>query len=311
MRILFMGTPDFASEILRAIAGTQNEIVGVVSQPDKPKGRGHKFVPTDVKVTAESLGLTVYQPETLKDGAFEGILDNLKPDMIVVAAYGKILPEYILNYPEYGCVNVHASLLPKYRGAAPIQWSIINGDEETGVCIMKMEKGLDTGDIISVEKTPIGEYETAGELFDRLAKLGGKLLVRTIAEMENSTAILCTKQDGSQSTYAEKITKETAKIDWSQSCEKISKLICGMSPFPGAYTTYKNEMVKIYEAVKTNGEGKNGEILGIEKNKGLKVACGSGALYIKTVQFPGLKRMNVEDYARGHEIENGIVLGDE
>lgn len=311
MKILFMGTPDFASEILRAISETENEIVGVVSQPDKPKGRGHKLVPTDVKVTAESLGLTVYQPETLKDGAFSDKLNELAPDMIVVAAYGKILPEYILNYPEYGCINVHASLLPKYRGAAPIQWSIINGDEETGVCIMKMEKGLDTGDIISVTKTPIGEYETAGELFDRLAKLGGKLLVETISEMENSTAILCTKQDDSKSTYAEKITKETAKIDWSQDCNKISKLICGMSPFPGAYTTYKNETVKIYEAEKTNGEGACGEILGIEKNKGLKVACGSGALYIKTVQFPGLKRMNIEDYARGHEMENGVILGDE
>lgn len=310
MKILFMGTPDFASEILRAISDTENEIVGVVSQPDKPKGRGHKFVPTDVKVTAEELGLTVYQPETLKDVAFKGILSELAPDMIVVAAYGKILPEYILNYPRYGCINVHASLLPKYRGAAPIQWSIINGDEETGVCIMKMEKGLDTGDIISVTKTPIGEYETAGELFDRLAKLGGELLVKTIPAIENGTAEY-QSQDDALSSYAEKITKETAKIDWSQDSQKISKLICGMSPFPGAYTTYKNETVKIYEAEKTNGEGRNGEILGIEKNKGLKVACGTGALYIKTVQFPGLKRMNVEDYARGHEIVNGTVLGDE
>ena len=311
MKILFMGTPDFASEILRAISETDNDIVGVVSQPDKPKGRGHKLVPTDVKVTAESLGLTVYQPETLKNGAFSDKLNELAPDMIVVAAYGKILPEYILNYPEFGCINVHASLLPKYRGAAPIQWSIINGDEETGVCIMKMEKGLDTGDIISVLKTPIGEYETAGELFARLAKLGGKLLVDTIAEMSSATAILCTKQDESKSTYAEKITKELSIIDWTLPNHKISKLICGMSPFPGAVTTYKGEMFKIYEAEKTNGEGECGEILGIEKNKGLKVACGNGALYIKTVQFPGLKRMNVEDYARGHEIENGVILGEE
>ena len=310
MKILFMGTPDFASEILRAISETENEIVGVVSQPDKPKGRGHKLVPTDVKVTAESLGLTVYQPETLKDGAFSDKLNELAPDMIIVAAYGKILPEYILNYPEYGCINVHASLLPKYRGAAPIQWSIINGDEKTGVAIMKMEKGLDTGDIISVSETPIGEYETAGELFDRLAKLGGKLLVETIPEIENGTAVY-TKQDDGNSTYAEKITKELSKIDWTLSNDKISKLICGMSPFPGAVTAYKGEMFKIYEAEKTNGEGESGEILGIEKNKGLKVACGSGALYIKTVQFPGLKRMNIEDYARGHEIVNGVILGDE
>ncbi len=310
MKILFMGTPDFASEILRAISETENEIVGVVSQPDKPKGRGHKLVPTDVKVTAESLGLTVYQPETLKDGAFSDKLNEIAPDMIVVAAYGRILPEYILNYPRYGCINVHASLLPKYRGAAPIQWSIINGDEKTGVAIMKMEKGLDTGDIISVSETPIGEYETAGELFDRLAKLGGKLLVDTIPEIQNGTAVY-TKQDDSKSTYAEKITKELSKIDWTLSNDKISKLICGMSPFPGAVTAYKGEMFKIYEAEKTNGEGAFGEILGIEKNKGLKVACGGGALYIKTVQFPGLKRMNIEDYARGHEIVNGTILGDE
>lgn len=310
MKILFMGTPDFASEILRAISETDNEIVGVVSQPDKPKGRGHKLVPTDVKVMAESLGLTVYQPETLKDGAFSDTLNDLAPDMIVVAAYGKILPEYILNYPEYGCINVHASLLPKYRGAAPIQWSIINGDEKTGVAIMKMEKGLDTGDVVSVYETPIGEYETAGELFDRLAKLGGELLVKTIPEIENGTAVY-TKQDDSKSTYAEKITKELSIIDWTLSNDKISKLICGMSPFPGAVTTYKGEMFKIYEAEKTNGEGECGEILGIEKNKGLKVACGNGALYIKTVQFPGLKRMNIEDYARGHEIVNGVILGDE
>ena len=310
MKILFMGTPDFASEILRAISETDNEIVGVVSQPDKPKGRGHKLVPTDVKVMAESLGLTVYQPETLKDGAFSETLNTLAPDMIVVAAYGRILPEYILNYPRYGCINVHASLLPKYRGAAPIQWSIINGDEKTGVAIMKMEKGLDTGDVISVSETPIAEYETAGELFDRLAKLGGELLVKTIPEIENGTAVY-KKQDESQSTYAEKITKELSKIDWTLSNDKISKLICGMSPFPGAVTVYNGEMFKIYEAEKTNGEGECGEILGIEKNKGLKVACGNGALYIKTVQFPGLKRMNIEDYARGHEIANGVILGDE
>lgn len=310
MKILFMGTPDFASEILRAISETDNEIVGVVSQPDKPKGRGHKLVPTDVKVMAESLGLTVYQPETLKDGAFSETLNTLAPDMIVVAAYGRILPEYILNYPRYGCINVHASLLPKYRGAAPIQWSIINGDEKTGVAIMKMEKGLDTGDVISVSETPIAEYETAGELFDRLAKLGGELLVKTIPEIENGTAVY-KKQDESQSTYAEKITKELSKIDWTLSNDKISKLICGMSPFPGAVTVYNGEMFKIYEAEKTNGEGECGEILGIEKNKGLKVACGNGALYIKTVQFPGLKRMNIEDYARGHEIVNGVILGDE
>ena len=308
MKILFMGTPDFASESLRALIKSENEIVGVVSQPDRPKGRGHKLVPTDVKVTAQEAGLTVYQPESLKNEAFLPTLEELNPDIIVVAAYGRILPEYILNYPRYGCINVHASLLPKYRGAAPIQRAVLNGDDETGVCIMKMEKGLDTGDIISVKSTAIGEYETSGELFDRLAKIGGDLLVRTIKDIETGNAVY-TKQDDEKSTYAEKITKETACIDWEKSSTEISKQICAMNPFPGAYTTYMGDTLKIYEAEKTEGEGKPGQILGIEKKKGLKVACKNGAIYIKTVQFAGLKRMNIEDYARGHKIETDIILG--
>lgn len=308
MKILFMGTPDFASESLRALIKSENEIVGVVSQPDRPKGRGHKLVPTDVKVTAQEAGLTVYQPELLKNEAFLPTLEELNPDIIVVAAYGRILPEYILNYPRYGCINVHASLLPKYRGAAPIQRAVLNGDDETGVCIMKMEKGLDTGDIISVKSTAIGEYETSGELFDRLAKIGGDLLVRTIKDIETGNAVY-TKQDDEKSTYAEKITKETACIDWEKSSTEISKQICAMNPFPGAYTTYMGDTLKIYEAEKTEGEGKPGQILGIEKKKGLKVACKNGAIFIKTVQFAGLKRMNIEDYARGHKIETDIILG--
>ena len=308
MKILFMGTPDFASESLRALIKSENEIVGVVSQPDRPKGRGHKLVPTDVKVTAEEAGLAVYQPESLKNEAFLPTLEELNPDIIVVAAYGRILPEYILNYPRYGCINVHASLLPKYRGAAPIQRAVLNGDDETGVCIMKMEKGLDTGDIISVKSTAIGEYETSGELFDRLAKIGGDLLVRTIKDIETGNAVY-TKQDDEKSTYAEKITKETACIDWEKSSTEISKQICAMNPFPGAYTTYMGDTLKIYEAEKTEGEGKPGQILGIEKKKGLKVACKNGAIFIKTVQFAGLKRMNIEDYARGHKIETDIILG--
>ena len=308
MKILFMGTPDFASESLRALIKSENEIVGVVSQPDRPKGRGHKLVPTDVKVTAQEAGLTVYQPESLKNEAFLPTLEELNPDIIVVAAYGRILPEYILNYPRYGCINVHASLLPKYRGAAPIQRAVLNGDDETGVCIMKMEKGLDTGDIIAVKSTAIGEYETSGELFDRLAKIGGDLLVRTIKDIETGNAVY-TKQDDEKSTYAEKITKETACIDWEKSSTQISKQICAMNPFPGAYTTYMGDTLKIYEAEKTEGEGKPGQILGIEKKKGLKVACKNGAIFIKTVQFAGLKRMNIEDYARGHKIETDIILG--
>ncbi len=310
MKILFMGTPDFAAEILDAVAKTSHEVVGAVSQPDKPKGRGHKLVPTDVKVKAEELGIEVYQPQTLKDESFFDTLKELSPDMIIVAAYGKILPEYIINYPKYGCINVHASILPKYRGAAPIQWSIINGDAVTGVSIMRMDKGLDTGDVVAVKETAIGEYETAGELFDRLSKIGAELMVDTIDEIESGKATY-TPQNHSQSSYAEKITKETAVIDWTKDSTAVSKLVCGMSPFPGAITTYKGEVVKIYETEKSEGTGKPGEILGIIKGKGLKVACGNGAVFVKTVQFAGSKRMNVEDYARGHEILDGVILGEE
>lgn len=308
MNILFMGTPDFAAVILDSLSKTGHNIVGAVSQPDKPKGRGHKLIPTDVKIKAEELGINVYQPETLKNESFLSVLDELKPDMIVVAAYGKILPDYIIDYPRYGCINVHASLLPKYRGAAPIQHAIMNGDKETGVCIMKMDKGLDTGDVISVFKTPIGEYETAGELFDRLAVIGANLLVDTIPFIENQTAVYEPQME-SESTYAAKITKETALIDWNMPSDKVSKLIYAMNPFPGAFSSYLGNVLKIYDAEKTDGNGVPGEILGIEKKKGMKVACKDGALYIKTVQFAGLKRMNIEDYARGHNVLIGTVLG--
>ena len=308
MKILFMGTPDFAAAVLEELAKSEHEIVGAVSQPDKPKGRGHKLVPTDVKVMAEKYGIAVFQPEKLKDEAFLPCLKELNPDMIVVAAYGKILPDYIIDYPQYGCINVHASILPRYRGAAPIQSAILNGDKTTGVSIMKMDYGLDTGDIVSIEETEIGEYETAGELFARLALIGAKLLVKTVSKIENGEAEY-TKQDESLSTYAPKITKETAKIDWNRPAAEISKLICAMNPFPAAFSTYNGEIFKIYDAVVTDGNGESGKIAGLEKNKGLKVYCQKDALYIKTVQFAGSKRMNIEDYARGHEIEEGLVLG--
>ena len=185
MRILFMGTPDFAAESLNAMVNAGLDVVGVISQPDKPKGRGHKLVPTEVKVAAQAAGIEVYQPTKLKNNALMPLLDELKPELIVVTAYGRILPQYIINYPKYGCINVHASLLPKLRGAAPIQWSIINGDEITGVTTMKMDEGLDTGDILLTRQTQIGEYETAEELFGRLAKIGGELLIETIKNIKN------------------------------------------------------------------------------------------------------------------------------
>ena len=307
MRILFMGTPDFAAMVLKRLAETEHDIIGAVSQPDKPKGRGHKLVPTDVKKVAEELNIPVYQPETLKNEAFRDTLSALAPDMIVVAAYGRILPGYIIDYPRFGCVNVHASLLPKYRGAAPIQWSVINGEKKTGVTIMRMDRGLDTGDIITMAETEIGEYETSGELFDRLAVIGSELLVGAIDAVDNGNAKY-KKQNEENSTYAPMITRETAVIDWTKSAAAVSKHICGMNPYPGAITSYEGVPVKVYEAEKTSAEGRPGEIMGIVKKKGLLVACGEGGLYLKTVQFAGSKRMNAEDYARGHEIKEGVIL---
>ncbi|MGN0164395.1 MAG: methionyl-tRNA formyltransferase [Candidatus Ornithomonoglobus sp.] len=310
MKILFMGTPDFAAAILDRLSKTEHEIIGAVSQPDKPKGRGHKLMPTDVRLKAEELGIPVYQPQTLKGEAFLPQLKILKPDMIIVAAYGKILPRYIIDFPKYGCINVHASLLPKYRGAAPIQWAIINGDETTGVSIMRMDYGLDTGDVISVAETTIGKYETSAQLFERLAVIGGELLVCAIEQIADGTAKYKRQKD-SEHTYAPMISKKDAVIDWYRSAEEISKLICGMNSYPLAQTTYKGKSLKIADAEITDAvNGRPGEVIGLVKKRGLLVGCGKGALYLKNVQFEGSKRMYVEDYARGHNIESGVILGE-
>lgn len=309
MKILFMGTPDFAAVTLKAMINAGLNIAGVVSQPDRPKGRGHRMVPTEVKAAALEAGLNVYQPEKIKNGELQEVLDALKPDVIVVVAYGKILPDYIIDYPRYGCVNVHASLLPKYRGAAPIQWAIVNGEKTTGVTTMKMDSGLDTGDMLLKEETEIGEYETAEELFDRLAKIGGKLLVKTLEGLENGS-ITPVAQEHEKHTYAPMISKETGIIDWTKSAREISKLICGMNSWPLASTKYKGGVLKIAAAKVCNDTSDKapGTILALEKGRGLKISCGEGTLYIETAQFPNSKKMNVEDYARGHEVEIGTVL---
>ena len=310
MRILFMGTPDFAAETLNAMVSVGLDVRAAVSQPDKPKGRGHKLMPTDVKTAAQAADIPVYQPQSLKNNELIPLLDEIKPELIVVAAYGKILPEYIINYPKYGCINVHASLLPKYRGAAPIQRAIIDGESETGVTIMQMDKGLDTGDMLMSVKTQIGRYETAGELFDRLAVMGGELLVKAVHAIENGN-INPVKQNDSEHTYAPMLSKADGKIDWTKSAYEISKLICGMNPWPVAYTEYNGEPLKITETYadeENDSEGMPGEIISLEKGKGLRIVTGKGTLYVKTAQFYGSKRMNVEDYARGHEIKIGTVL---
>ncbi len=306
MKVLFMGTPDIAATCLLALFESDIELVGAVSQPDKPKGRGHKMMPTDVKVAAEKIGIPVFQPESLKNGELQPVLDELKPDIIAVVAYGKILPKYIIDYPKYGCINMHASLLPKLRGAAPIQWAVINGDKKTGATTMLMDEGLDTGDMLLSEEIEIGEYETSEELFERMATLGGKLLVKTIQEIREIKPV---PQEHEKHTYAPMIKKEMAHIDWTKTTDEISKLICGMNSWPMAYSLLEGEAVKIISARKGGAvNGKCGEIIGYEKGKGLRVKTSDGSIYILVAQFPNSKRMGIDEYLRGHKIENGTVF---
>lgn len=303
-----MGTPDFAVPCLDILIKSRHDVCGVVTQPDKPQGRGHKLTPTPVKKLAAEHQIPVFQPETLKDFAFEAELKRLNPDMIVVVAYGKILPEYILDFPKFGCINMHASLLPKYRGAGPIQWSVINGEEKTGITSMLMEKGLDTGDMLLKVETGIGEYETAGELHDRLMIMGAELLLKTVEKAEKGE-LKPEKQNDEESCYAPMISKETAKIDWSRSARVVSKLIAGMNSWPIAHTLYKGEILKIYRAVvKGAARGKTGQILAADE-KGLEILCGDGVSILATeVQFAGSKPMKVRDYLNGHSIEVGEIL---
>ncbi len=308
MKILFMGTPDFAVPCLDILIKSRHDVCGVLTQPDKPQGRGHKLTPPPVKKLAAEHQIPVFQPETLKDFAFEAELQRLNPDMIVVVAYGKILPEYILDFPKYGCINMHASLLPKYRGAGPIQWSVINGEENTGITSMLMEKGLDTGDMLLKVETGIGEYETAGELHDRLMIMGAELLLETVEKAEKGE-LKPEKQNDEESCYAPMISKETAKIDWSRSARVVSKLIAGMNSWPIAHTLYKGENLKIYRAVvKGAARGKTGQILAADES-GLEILCGDGVSILATeVQFAGSKPMKVRDYLNGHSIEVGEIL---
>ncbi len=307
MKILFMGTPDFAVPCLEQLLQSGHTVVGVVSQPDQPRGRGHKLMPPAVKACAMEHGLAVYQPETLRDGAFEDVLCKTNPELIVVVAYGKILPKYILEYPPYGCVNVHASLLPKYRGAAPIQWSVINGEKETGVTTMYMAEGLDTGDMILKTETPIGMEETYGELHDRLAVLGAQLLDQTIEQIQSGTAPRIPQKD-EDSCYAPMLNKETGHIDWNRSAKEILSLIRGTNPWPMSYGLYAGVPMKVIGAVSAEKKsGKPGEILFAEK-EGICIACGDGAILVKELQMQGSKRMDVASYLNGHKIQVGTIL---
>lgn len=304
MNVVYMGTPDFAVLPLEAIINAGHTVTGVFTQPDKPKGRGYVLTPPPVKECALKYNISVFQPKSMKDGEVLSILKELNPDIIVVVAFGKLLPKDILDLPKYGCVNVHASLLPKYRGAGPIQWCVLNGETETGVTTMKMAEGLDTGDMLLKAPTQIGENETAGELHDRLAQLGASLIVETITALENNE-IIPQKQDDSLSNYAPMLTKDLCKIDWSKSAQEIHNQVRGLNPWPIALASVNGKRVKIYSTTVSDKTGEAGKVV---CEKPLTVACGNGSVVINELQPEGKKRINSQDFVRGYRITKDTVF---
>ncbi len=307
MRIVYMGTPDFAATVLGGLCDAGHDVVGVISQPDRPKNRGMQMVMTAVKAEALQRGLPVFQPETLKDGAIKPYLDEMQPDIIVVVAYGRLLPQYVLTYPKHGCINMHASLLPKYRGAAPIQWSMINGEKETGITAMHMEAGLDTGDIILQKKTDILPSDTAESLHDRLADIAVQTAIESLAKIEKGTATR-QKQDDNLASYAPLLQKDTGRIDWTASSDSIVNLVRGLSPRPGAYTFWNEARVKVLSAEKTIGNGRAGEVL--DSQDRLVVATGDGAIEITMMQLPGKRAMTASACMQGNRIQKQTILGE-
>lgn len=305
MRILFMGTPEFAVASLKRLVEDGHELCGVLTQPDKPKNRGMKLIPTPVKEYALTKNLPVFQPQKARDGEAMSIVRQLDPELIVVAAYGKILPEELLNYPKYGSINVHSSLLPKYRGAAPINWAILNGEAETGVSIMYMAAALDAGDVIAQARTPIGPDEDAQTLTARLAELGAVTLSETVTALENGFATR-TPQDESAFTYAPMLSRELSPIDWTRSAHAINCQIRGLIPWPAASTdAVTGEAMKVFRSVETGEQtaAKPGTVLTADK-RGIAVACGDGkVLSLTEIQAVGGKRMSAADYLRGHPIQ--------
>ena len=311
MRIVFMGTPSFAVEILDNLYQAGYEIAAVVTQPDKPKGRGKKMEAPAVKVRAEELGLEVYQPLKLRDEEFVALLRKINPEAIIVAAYGKILPKEILDLPPSGCINVHGSLLPKYRGAAPIQRAIMDGDEVTGVTIMRMNEGMDTGEMLTKVEVKIESDDNSGSLFAKMAQAGAKLLLQTLPLWQRGE-ITPQEQDENSATYAPMIAKEEELIDWHKSAQEICNLLRGLAPAPCGYTYFRGERLKIgactWEAEENSAAA--GEVLAIEKN-GITVACGKGCLKLKQVQPAGKKMISAWDFSNGSKIKLGEILGDE
>lgn len=310
MKLLFMGTPDFAVFSLDALCRAGHEIVGVVTQPDKPKGRGYTLMPPPVKVFAEERGLDVYQPNTLKDDAFIALLEQLSPDVIVVVAYGKILPRAVLEFPKYGCINVHGSLLPAYRGAAPMQRAIIDGKAVTGITTMYMDVGLDTGDMLLREELVIEENDNFESIHDKLGALGAKLIVQTIDAISDGSATRIAQNDA-QATYAAKITKEDCLLNFDTDAKTLHNLIRGLSPIPLAFTyTPDGKLLKITESRKTDDTTEHdtpGEVLSLED--GITVACRHGSIRILGVLPEGKSRMSADAFVRGRKLNVGDRLG--
>ena len=309
MRIAFMGTPDFSVDCLKALVNSKHEIVGVFCQPDKPVGRKQELTPPDVKVEALKHGLTVYQPTSLRNGKGTEILEEIKPDLVVVVAYGKILPHDFLVYPKYGCINIHASILPKYRGASPIHYAVLNGDEETGVTAQQMNDGVDTGDILHIKKCPVGINDTTERMYEILAPLGAETLMETI-EMLEKGELNPVQQDESLATHVGLLTRDMSNIDWNKSAFEIHNKLRGLYSWPGASTTLGGKTLKIHSAVLSDKKANNkpGEV--IDSNGKLIVCCGDGkCVELKTVQLEDKKRMEVSAFLNGYSIDKGTVLG--
>ena len=310
MKIIFMGTPDFAVGTLRSLAEAGHEITLVVSQPDKPKGRGHAMVPTPVKAVAEELGIPVFQPVKIREA--KDVLEKTEADVCVVAAFGQIIPASILHMKKYGCINVHASLLPKYRGAAPIQWAVIDGEKESGVTIMQMDEGLDTGDMLAKAIVPLDEKETGGSLFDKLSEAGGRLCVETLAKLEKGE-IIPEKQGETPTAYASMLDKKMGNIDWNKSAVVIERLVRGLNPWPSAYTHLDGKTLKIWACdvlPQSASKGESGEILEVTKDA-IHVQTGDGILVLREIQLAGKARMDAGAFLRGYKVVPGTVLSAE
>ena len=307
MKVIFAGTPDFAAQALRAIAAAGFEIPLVLTQPDRPKGRGMQLQASPVKQAALELGLTIAQPASLRHEEAQALLRAQNADVMVVAAYGLILPQAVLDTPAHGCLNIHASLLPRWRGAAPIQRAIEAGDAETGVCIMQMDAGLDTGAVVSTHRYPIKNTDTANEVHNALMQLGAQAIVADLQQLQQTGRLNATPQPQTGITYAQKLTKEEAKIDWHQPAPVIEHKIRAFNPVPGAWVEYQDRPLKIWQAEAVEQSGRAGEVLAISSD-GLIVACGEGALNITELQPAGSKRMPIAAFAAGRHIEKGTPL---